>query len=119
MNKIKEKRIRRHKRIRAKIHGTATRPRLSVSHSNRFLYAQLIDDTAGRTIIGLRSEKSISGSEKKNNTKRDKAREIGHALAQRAGEQHIRFVVFDRGGYHYQGRVQAFAEGAREGGLVF
>lgn len=119
MNSKRNNRIRRHKRIRSKIAGTATRPRLSVSRSHRSLYVQLIDDAAGRTLIALHSARLPSVGGKKKYTKRDMSREVGRLIATRAGEQQIRAVVFDRGGYRYQGRVRAFAEGAREGGLVF
>lgn len=119
MNSKQNNRIRRHKRIRSKIVGTATRPRLSVSRSHRSLYAQLIDDAAGRTLVALHSARLPSAGGKKKYTKRDRAREVGRLIAARAGEQQIRAVVFDRGGHRYQGRIQAFAEGAREGGLAF
>ena len=106
--------------MRAKVFGTHTRPRLSVSRSNRYIYAQLIDDSAGCTLIGLHSIKlSAANQSKKGLTKQEKARELGRMFAQHAQERQIAAVVFDRGGSRYQGRIRAFAEGAREGGLVF
>lgn len=107
------KRIRRHARIRAKIQGTASCPRLAVFRSNRFMYAQLIDDEAGVTLAGIDSRKAKA----KNGVER--AKEIGLALAELAKQKGITKVVFDRGGFQYQGAVVALAEGAREGGLQF
>ena len=103
----------RHKRVRAKISGTAMRPRLSVARSNRYVYAQLIDDSAGCTIVGVLQAK------KKSFPKQDAARETGRELSRRAREQGITVVAFDRGGYRYHGRVKSLADGAREGGLKF
>ena len=106
-------RIRRHKRIRAKVRGTASRPRLAVYKSNRYLYAQLIDDRSARTIIGVSSRGLGTG------TKVDGSRRTGSALAEAARAKGVESVVFDRGGFSYRGRVAALAAGAREGGLVF
>lgn len=106
-------RIRRHARIRAKVAGTADRPRLAVFRSNRFIYAQLIDDEAGKTIVSADSRSA------KGKTSRDRAKETGTALAKTAKEKGIMAVVFDRGGFQYKGSVVALAEGAREGGLTF
>lgn len=115
MTKIQiTKRIKRHKRVRAKIFGTALRPRLSVFRSNKQIYAQLIDDEEGKTIIGL-ARKSIKL--KKKTGKSDVAYETGKMLAKAALEKGIKIAVFDRGGYVYSGRVKKVAEGAREGGL--
>jgi large subunit ribosomal protein L18 len=120
MNKKRENRIRRHKRVRAKVHGTLDHPRLSVFRSNRFVYAQLIDDGAQRTILGVHSAVLVKNTKKtKDVTKQDVAREVGCELARRAKEKNIIKIIFDRGGYRYQGRVRAVAEGAREGGLEF
>ena len=114
--KIKhEKRHRRHKRIRAKIFGTAKRPRLCVFKSAKHIYAQLIDDEKGYTIISA-DDLELKKSKK---TKIDKAKEMGKLLAKEALTKKIEKVVFDRGGYPYHGRVKALAEGAREGGLKF
>lgn len=105
--------------MRVKVIGTANRPRLSVFRSNRFVYAQVIDDAAGRTLIGIHSKALDKQSKKKPTEKSERARTVGRELAQRALTKNIKRVVFDRGGYQYQGRVRAFAEGAREGGLEF
>jgi len=108
-----QKRIRRHKRIRAKITGTKTMPRLSVFKSNKYLYAQIIDDVAGKTLA------AFSDKEAKGKTKTERAREAGRVLAKDALAKKISQVAFDRGGFTFTGRVKALAEGAREGGLVF
>jgi len=114
MSLIKQKkRLRRHKKIRAKIFGTLQAPRLSVFRSIKYIYAQLIDDENGKILIAVNDTKI---KEKK---KIDKAKEIGKLIAQQALTQKIQKVVFDRGGYKYHGRVKAVAEGAREGGLIF
>jgi large subunit ribosomal protein L18 len=112
----RDARIRRHRRIRGKVAGTADRPRLAVFRSNRGIFAQLIDDESGRTIAGaswLGLPKSFKGS------KTDQAAEVGKAVAAAAKKAGVDTVVFDRGGYLYHGRVKALAEGAREGGLKF
>lgn len=103
-----KQRKRRHNRVRAKIRGTAGTPRLYVFRSNKFLYAQIIDDDKGHTIVSVRGIKKLTG-----------AHEAGKLIAQKAKDQKIEKVVFDRGGYKYHGRVRAVAEGAREGGLQF
>lgn len=110
-----EKRVRRHKKIRAKILGTAKRPRLSVFRSNRFMYAQLVDDEKNTTIASFSSLK-LKG---KKATMLQKAKETGTELAKIAKEKKINEAVFDRGGFEYKGKVRALAEGAREGGLKF
>jgi len=116
MAKIKSKAERRrrvHRGIRKKVHGTPVRPRLSVYRSNKYIYAQLIDDIAGHTITAASSlEDAIASDEPV-----DTSREVGRTLAERAQEEGINKAVFDRGGYRYHGRVRAVAEGAREGGL--
>ena len=108
-------RLRRRRRVRAKVQGTAERPRISVFRSNRGLYVQLIDDDAAQTIASvnwiepeLRSLKPM-----------EQAKRVGELLAERAKSAGIEQAVFDRGGYQYHGRVQALADGAREGGLRF
>ena len=103
--------------MRAKIRGTSSRPRLSVFRSNQFVYGQIIDDAVGRTLVGVHSSAVLPNIKK--GTKSDVARAVGRELARIALEQKIRPVIFDRGGYRYQGRVRALAEGAREGGLEF
>lgn len=111
----KAKRIRRHKRVRGKISGTALRPRLSVYRSDANIYAQLIDDVAGVTLCSASSvEKGFEGGSNK-----EAATVVGKKIAERALEKGIDTVVFDRGGYVYHGRVQALADGARDGGLKF
>ena len=115
------RRKRRHLRVRNKISGTSERPRLAVFRSLKHMEGQLIDDTRGVTLLGLSTvapefrERKAGGEV----TKSALSREIGKRLAERAREQGISKVVFDRGGYIYHGRVKAFAEGAREGGLEF
>jgi large subunit ribosomal protein L18 len=111
---VREARLRRHRRVRGKISGTAELPRLVVHRSNRGIFAQLVDDSAGRTIaaaswLGLGHTGDRTGQ----------AREVGKAVAAAARKAGIESVVFDRGGYLYHGRVRALAEGAREGGLKF
>jgi large subunit ribosomal protein L18 len=108
-------RLRRRRRVRAKIRGSAGRPRLSVYRSNRGVFAQLIDDDAGRTLASV----SWIESELKSKSPMEQAKTAGEMLAKRAAEANIETCVFDRGGYRYHGRVKALAEGAREGGLKF
>ena len=109
-------RIKRHNRVRGKISGTAERPRLSVFRSKANIYAQIIDDVAGSTLVCASTvEKAFEG----NGGNCEAAKKIGAALAERALQKGIEEVVFDRGGYIYHGRVKALAEGAREGGLKF
>lgn len=103
-------------RVRAKTKGTLQKPRLSVYRSNKFIYAQIIDDEKGKTIVGV-SEKNLSLKEKKSKT--EKSKELGLLLAKKAIEKKVKEVVFDRGSYKYHGRVKQVAEGAREGGLKF
>jgi large subunit ribosomal protein L18 len=109
------RRLKRRRRVRAKIHGTAERPRISVFRSNRGLFAQLVDDDAGRTITAVQWTEAELRSLKP----MEQATEAGKLLASRAKAAGIDSAVFDRGGYQYHGRVKALAEGAREGGLVF
>jgi large subunit ribosomal protein L18 len=109
-------RARRHRRVRKVVRGAAARPRLVVSRSSRHIVAQLVDDTAGRTLASASTlEASIRAAE---GDKTAKARLVGEALAQRAADAGITTAVFDRGGYQYHGRVAALADGARKGGLV-
>ena len=112
---VREARLRRHRRVRGKITGTSERPRLVVFRSNKGIFAQLVDDEAGKTLasaswLQLRPTKG---------TKTEQAAEVGKALATAAKKAGIESCVFDRGGYLYHGRVKALAEGAREGGLKF
>lgn len=106
-------RAQRHKRLRSKISGTAERPRLAVYRSNKFVYAQLIDDEAGKTIASADSRSEKTG------TAVEKAKKVGATIAKKALDAKIEGVVFDRGGFQYIGIVAALAEAAREGGLKF
>ena len=106
------KRQRRHNRIRAKLSGTAERPRVCVFKSNRHLFVQAVDDVAGKTLASNKPTKPIKG------TKTDAAKAIGLALAKAMQGQGITKAVFDIGGYKYHGRVKAIAEGLREGGIA-
>jgi large subunit ribosomal protein L18 len=117
----RSQRIRRHLRIRKKVTGTAERPRLVVYRSLKNIEGQLVDDEAGRTITGVSTlAKGLRAFEAEGaNPRQEHARAAGKALAEQAQEKGIKSVVFDRGGYRYHGRVKAFAEGAREGGLEF
>jgi large subunit ribosomal protein L18 len=113
---VTEARQRRHRRVRGKVAGTAERPRLVVTRSNRGILAQLVDDANGRTLASaswLQVPKSFKGN------KSAQAAEVGKLLAQKAKAAKIGAVVFDRGGYLYHGRVKALADAAREGGLTF
>ena len=112
----REARLRRHRRVRGKVRGTAERPRLAVFRSNRGIFAQLVDDDAGKTLAAaswLGLPKTFKGD------KTAQASEVGATLALAARKAGIKAAVFDRGGYLYHGRVKALAEGAREGGLRF
>ena len=108
-------RLKRRRRVRAKIRGTAERPRISVFRSNRGIFAQLIDDDAGRTIASVNwTEGDLRGLKRM-----EQATRAGTLLADRAKAAGVDTAVFDRGGYQYHGRIKALADGAREGGLVF
>ena len=108
---------RRHRRVRKKIVGTAQRPRLAVFRSNKHVYAQAIDDIAGRTLVAA---STVEAAQRTGPTATvDAAKSVGVLLARRARDAGIDTVVFDRGGFSYHGRVAAVADGAREGGLVF
>ena len=113
---VSEARARRHRRVRGKVRGTAERPRLVVSRSNKGISAQLVDDTTGRTLVSASWQnlpKTFKG------TKTEQATDVGKLLAERAKNRDIETVVFDRGGYLYHGRVKALADAARNGGLKF
>ena len=112
----KAQRLHRHKRVRGKVSGTPERPRLNVFRSETNIYAQIIDDTKGITLV---SASSLEKDFECDGTKTDAAKKVGLVIAERAKAKGIDLVVFDRGGYLYHGRVQALAEGAREGGLQF
>ncbi len=109
------KRLKRRRRVRAKVHGTAERPRIAVFRSNRGIFAQLIDDDAARTLAAV----NWTEDELRSLGRMEQATRAGALLAERAKAAGIDTVVFDRGGYQYHGRVKALAEGAREGGLTF
>jgi large subunit ribosomal protein L18 len=110
-----QKRLRRRRRVRARIRGNAERPRLSVYRSNRGVFAQLIDDDAGRTVAAV----SWTEADLRKLESMEQAKRVGQLLAERAKGAGIETCVFDRGGYRFHGRVAAIAEGAREGGLRF
>ena len=110
-----QKRLRRRRRVRAKVRGSAERPRLSVYRSNRGVFAQLIDDDSGRTLASV----NWTEAEMRKLAPMEQAKRAGEEIAKRASAAGIESCVFDRGGYQYHGRVKALAEGAREGGLHF
>ena len=110
-----QQRLRRRRRVRAKVRGTGERPRLSVFRSNRGVSAQLIDDVAGVTVAAV----NWTEADLKSLERMEQAKRVGELLAQRAKDAGVETCVFDRGGYRYHGRVKALADGAREGGLAF
>jgi large subunit ribosomal protein L18 len=117
MNSNRQKRIKReirHKRVRSRVTGTAQRPRLSVFRANTHIYAQVIDDGSGKTLVSA-SSLEVKAKGKKS----DVSKEVGKIIAQKAAAKNIKAVRFDRGGFAYHGRVKALADGAREGGLEF
>ena len=111
----RDARLRRHRRIRGKVVGSAERPRLAVARSNKRIYAQIIDDARGHTLAAAGSHESAL----RDLAKGPAASEVGKLLAERAKQAGVEQVVFDRGGYKYHGRVKSLADGAREGGLEF
>ena len=127
MKDKREKRYRRHKRIRGKVFGTALRPRLCIFRSVKHIYVQLIDDEIGKSLISAKDQeiKNLTqGVKSKNKETKRKGKvlvayKLGELIAKKALEEKIERVVFDRGGYKYHGRVKALAEGARKGGLKF
>jgi large subunit ribosomal protein L18 len=110
-----QRRLRRRRRVRAKVRGSAQRPRLSVYRSNRGVFAQLVDDEAGQTVAGV----SWTEDELRKLGPLEQAKRAGELLAERAKSAGVEGCVFDRGGYRYHGKVKALADGAREGGLKF
>jgi large subunit ribosomal protein L18 len=110
-----QQRLRRRRRVRARVSGTAERPRLSVYRSNRGVFAQLVDDTKGHTVAAV----NWIEPDLRKLTATDQAKRAGELLAERAKAAGVETCVFDRGGYQYHGRVKALADGAREGGLAF
>ena len=109
------KRLKRRRRVRAKVTGTAERPRIAVFRSNRGISAQLIDDASGRTLAHV----NWTEADLKSLPRMEQAKRAGEVLAERAKAAGVESAVFDRGGYQYHGRVKALADGAREGGLAF
>jgi large subunit ribosomal protein L18 len=113
-------RERRHRRVRAKVSGTTQRPRLNVFRSSAHIYAQVIDDTRGHTLVAASDlEQAVRERAGEGATKSARAKTVGEVIAERAKEAGIETVLFDRGGFLYHGRVKAVADGAREGGLKF
>lgn len=112
----KERRQRVHRGLRKKINGTTAKPRLSVYRSNKHIYAQLIDDIAAHTLAAASSRE---GGIEEEGSRTEQSRRVGELLAERAQEAGVQQVVFDRSGYPYHGRIEALANGAREGGLQF
>jgi large subunit ribosomal protein L18 len=115
----RDARVRRHKRVRRKIQGIESRPRLCVFRSLNHIYAQVIDDIQGQTLITASTLDSEIKGDSKKKSKTGRAEMVGSLLAKRATEKGIQQVAFDRGGFRYQGRVKALAEAARKGGLKF
>jgi large subunit ribosomal protein L18 len=112
-------RLRRHKRVRRSVSGTSARPRLNVFRSLSHIYAQVIDDAQGRTLVSASTIDADLRAELQSLNKTDQARRVGALLAKRALAAGLKTVVFDRGGYRYHGRVKALAEASREAGLEF
>ncbi|USB35144.1 50S ribosomal protein L18 [Paenibacillus sp. YPG26] len=112
-------RLKRHLRVRKKIQGTAERPRLNVYRSSKHIYAQLIDDVAGVTLVSASTVDKELSANIKNGGSVESARQVGELIAKRAQDKNVKNVVFDRGGYLYHGRIQALADAAREAGLEF
>jgi large subunit ribosomal protein L18 len=110
-----QRRLKRRRRVRAKVRGTAERPRIAVFRSNRGIFVQLVDDVAGRTLAAV----NWTEDDLKTLPRMEQAKRAGELLAERAKAAGVESAVFDRGGYRYHGRVRALAEGAREGGLIF
>lgn len=110
---VRERQARIHSRVRKTIKGTAARPRLNVFRSNKGIYAQVIDDLTGTTLVAASSKEVSTG------TKSERSKAVGQLIAEKARAAGISSIVFDRGGYLYHGRVKSLAEGAREGGLEF
>ena len=119
MNIRQQARLKRKKRIRKKIHGTPQRPRLSVFRSARHIYAQIIDDTAGRTLAAASTVDQQAKDAPKFKNKVAAANFVGKLIGERALNQGVKEVVFDRNGFLYHGRVKSLSEGAREAGLIF
>ncbi len=119
VNNRSEARVRRHKRVRKNLSGSAQRPRLAIFRSVTDIYAQVIDDAAGHTLVSASSIDKELREKVKGLKKSEQAKVVGKAVAERAKSKGISAVVFDRGGFKYMGRVKALADGARDGGLQF
>ena len=115
----RDSRLKRHRRIRKKLFGTADRPRLAVFRSHEHIYTQLVDDSAGICLTGAATTSPELREALKGKTKTEAGKEVGKLIAKRAAEKGIKTVSFDRGGYVYHGRIKALAESAREAGLEF
>lgn len=113
------KRVRRHLRVRRRVHGTRERPRLAVFRSSVHIYAQIVDDTVGRTLVAASDLEADLRSQREGRKKTDVAKQVGKAIGERALAAGLTKVVFDRGGFQYHGRVKALADSAREAGLQF
>lgn len=113
------RRERRHRRVRARVRGTNAQPRLNVFRSARHIFAQIIDDSQGRTLVAASTLDADIRAQSARLKKTEEAKAVGKLLAQRAVAKGFKQVIFDRGGYQYHGRVKSLAEGAREGGLQF
>jgi large subunit ribosomal protein L18 len=109
----------RHQRIRKRVHGTAERPRLAVHFSGKHVYAQLIDDSRGKTIASVNTTEAAFKGKKNTRANKATAEQVGKLVADRSKQKKISTVVFDRGGFRYHGKVKALADAAREGGLNF
>jgi large subunit ribosomal protein L18 len=116
---LRELRIKRHNRLRKRVEGSSDRPRMSVFRSNMHMYVQVIDDTQGHTLVAASTNEKDLRQQFENQGKLAQAQAIGKLVAERAMQQGITKVVFDRGGFRYHGRVRAIAEAAREAGLSF
>lgn len=114
-----EVRAKKHRRMRKNINGTAAKPRLAVFRSNNHMYAQIIDDTAGNTLVSASTDQKEIKTELSKTNNKEAAAQVGTVIARKALEKGITTVVFDRGGFIYQGKVQALADAAREAGLKF
>ncbi len=119
IKKSEEQRVRRHRRVRAKVNGTPARPRLNVYRSLTNIYAQVIDDVSGTTLCSASTVDAALKQTLDGKKKSEQAKLVGLAVAERAKAKGVTSVVFDRGGYQYHGRIKALADGAREGGLEF
>jgi large subunit ribosomal protein L18 len=119
MNTSREARVRRHKRLRQRVHGTADRPRLSIYRSLNHIYAQVVDDSTGKTLVSASTQDKDLRETLGSLPKIEQSKRVGELVAERATGQGITAVVFDRGGYRYHGRVRAVADAARGKGLQF